>query len=85
MNGVEDKQTATTTKRTRTSQKPSFGDLINSLTVLCQAEKGGEVFCHWLSLAVGSYDDALTYLPQVVARTDNPVIAMLAKQAMKAR
>ena len=67
------------------TRKPSFGELMSSLAVLCRAERGGEILCEWLSLAVGSYDDALTYLPQVAARTTNPVVAMLAKQAMKAR
>jgi hypothetical protein len=71
--------------RKRTSQKPSFGDLMHSLALLCRAEKGGETLCQWLSLAVGSYEDAHVYLPQIIARTTNPVVAMLAKQALRAR
>ncbi len=71
-----------TVKRNR---KPNFSELMNALTVLCRAETAGETFCQWLSMAVGGYDDAQTYLAQVIARTDNPAVAMLAKQAMAAR
>lgn len=60
--------------------------LVDSIATLCQAEKnGGAMLAEWTGLAVGSYEDAQTYLSQVIARADNPVIAMLAKQALGAR
>jgi len=76
---------ANTKKQATRNRKPTFIELMDSLRILCRAEKAGATFCEWLSLAVGSYDDAQTYLAQVIARTDNPVVAMLAKQAMAAR
>ena len=65
--------------------KATFAQLIDALMTLAKSEKASALLCEWLSAAVGSYEDAFIYLPQVIARTDNPVIAMLATQALKAR
>jgi hypothetical protein len=66
-------------------RKPNFTELMDSLTILCRAEKAAVIFGEWLKQATGNFEDSQTYLGQLMCQTKNPVIAMLAKQAMAAR
>jgi hypothetical protein len=75
--------TSTATRKHRLP-KPTFGQLVDALSVLCQAKPA---YYSWLiSQSVGNYDDAQIYLEQLACTAaDEPVIQMLALQAMKAR
>jgi hypothetical protein len=69
----------------RRHREPTFNDLVNSLSVLCRAEKASNLLCYLVDQSVGSWEDAQMYLEQVVQTTENPVIALLARMAMAAR
>ena len=84
-NNTEIRYCKSMTSTAKRNRKPNFSELMDSLMLLCKAEAAGETFCQWLNSAVGGHEDAQTYLSQVIARTSNPVIAMLAKQAIAAR
>lgn len=73
------------TKTNTRNRKANFSELMDALTLLCRAEKGAAVLEGWLRQATGNFEDSQTYLGQLMCQTNNPVIAMLAKQAMAAR
>lgn len=75
----------TRTKANGKKQKPTFGQLMDALWVLCSEEKARILLCWLLKESMGDYEKAEANLPELINRTENPVIAMLAQQALEAR
>lgn len=71
--------------KTKRNAKPTWTELIDALTVLCRAERGGEYLERLVANSTGGYENAEPNLSQLIARSDNPVIRMIAKQAIAAR
>ena len=61
-----------------------YGDLIDALVTILRTEPGGNQMIAWMSEA-SNFEEQLTALSQVIQRTDNPVIVMLAKKAGQIR
>lgn len=62
-------------------RKPTFSELIRALSKLVNTNIERE----WLSASVGGWEESQVFLGQIVARTSDPVVRMLAEMAMKAR
>jgi hypothetical protein len=69
----------------RRHREPTFNDLVNSLSVLCRAEKASNILCYLVDQSVDSWENAYINLSDLIQKTENPVIAMLARMAIAAR
>lgn len=62
-------------------KKPTFVELVDAMLKLVRTDTE-----RWLLKgSVGSYDDAEACLSQLIARTSDPVVRMLAEMALRVR